>query len=126
MRLTTPVFAAIFLIFATGALCILGPVTAQAQSQSALNQQADRDFRVADAGLNRVYRRLNRRLDPASQAKLKTAERAWIRFRDAQADFQADRVVRGGSLAPMIYSGVRAELTRTHLRELEQIWKDEK
>jgi len=88
------------------------PMAVPAQNQFEMNRQADRAFIAADARMNRVYKRLMGRLDYESQAKLKRSQRAWATF-------------RGGSMAPMINSGTRAEETKTRTRELEQTLKDE-
>jgi uncharacterized protein YecT (DUF1311 family) len=109
------------LLIAGLALCL--PV-AHGQSQSEMNRQAEADFASADAALNKVYQKLVTKLDAQGLAKLKAAQRAWIAFRDAQADLQADMEARGGSMSPMIYSGVRAELTKARTKELEQMLKE--
>ena len=62
--------------------------------------------------------------DQQGLAKLTAAQRAWIAFRDAQAELEADMEARGGSLAPMIYAGVRAGLTKARTKELEKLLKD--
>ena len=105
-------------------LCALWPASARAQNQNQMTQRAAREFEAADAGLNRVYKRLIGRMDQTSAGKLRMAERAWVAFRDADADFEADRVARGGSMSGMIYYGVRAELTKIRAHELEQTLKD--
>ncbi len=105
-------------------LSALWPASVRAQTQTQLTRQAAREFEAADAGLNRVYKRLMGRMDQTSAAKLRRAERAWVVFRDADADFEADRSARGGSMFAMIYYGVRAELTKTRARALEQRLKD--
>jgi uncharacterized protein YecT (DUF1311 family) len=42
-------------------------------------------------------------------------------FRDAQAEFEMDTEARGGSMAPMIYSGVRASLTKARVAQLKEV-----
>ena len=46
-------------------------------------------FQEADAEFNRVYQELlkEKRADPVGLEKLKSAETAWIKFRDAQCEF---------------------------------------
>jgi uncharacterized protein YecT (DUF1311 family) len=97
---------------------------ADGQSQSEMNRQADADFATADAGLNKAYQKLVAKMDAPGVAKLKAAQRAWIAFRDAQAELEADMEARGGSMAPMIYAGVRAGLTKARTKELEKLLKD--
>jgi uncharacterized protein YecT (DUF1311 family) len=106
------------LLFAFLALCL---PTAHGQSQSEMNRQAEADFVSADAALNKAYQKLVTKLDEQSVAKLKTAQRAWIAFRDAQAALAADVAARGGSMAPMIYAGTRATLTKVRTKDLEKL-----
>ncbi len=97
---------------------------ANAQSQQEMNRQAARDFDAADSALNRVYKQLTDKLDKESQLKLKAVQRAWVQFRDAEAQFEADLEARGGTMAPLIYNGTRASLTKTRTKELQLVLKD--
>ncbi|MES2569949.1 MAG: lysozyme inhibitor LprI family protein [Verrucomicrobiota bacterium] len=97
--------------------CLLS--AAHGQSQSEMNEQARKNFEKVDARLNSVYKKLIATLDSESQVKLKAAQRAWIAFRDAEAEFKADLAARGGSMAPMIHSATAADLTEKRLRQLE-------
>ena len=94
---------------------------AGAQSQHEMNRQAEADFEKADAELNRVYKKTLSDLDAEGQKKLKAAQRAWIAFRDTQAEFDADSEARGGSMYPMIYYGGLARLTRERIKQLRAI-----
>ncbi len=96
----------------------LGPLAGvRAQSQSELDRMAYRDFQRADARLNVVYRRVRATLDATGRAKLEKVERAWVAYRDAQADLEAD-VNRGGSMEPMVYSNVQESLTNDRIKAL--------
>ncbi len=101
-------------------------------TQQAMNYCASRDFRAADAALNRQWQDTAarmRRLDaniasddarPTYFAQLLEAQRAWLRFRDghcASVGYQA----RGGSLEPLLIATCRAELTRERTRQLEEL-----
>jgi uncharacterized protein YecT (DUF1311 family) len=103
------------------ALFLFTAAAASGQTQAEMNQQAAADFHKADAQLNAIYGKVKAALDPESQAKLKTAQRAWITFRDAEADLQADATARGGTMAPCIYDGVRQQLTETRIEELKAL-----
>jgi uncharacterized protein YecT (DUF1311 family) len=92
--------------------------SAVAQSQHEMNRQAEADFEKADSELNRVYKKVLSDLDADGQKKLKAAQRAWIAFRDAQAEFDADSEARGGSMYTMIYYGGLARLTRDRIKQL--------
>lgn len=101
-------------------ILMLGTVQLSAQSQAEMNQQAAGEFKKADAELNRVYARVLAELDDEGRAKLKAAQRAWVVFRDAEAAYQMDLEARGGSMAPLIYEGTRARLTRARTAQLKQ------
>ena len=92
---------------------------AKAQSQNEMNQQAAAGYEKADAELNRVYKKLMAGLDKEAQAKLKAAQRAWIAFRDAQAEFDADDEARGGSMYPLIYYTALERFTRERIKQLK-------
>jgi uncharacterized protein YecT (DUF1311 family) len=62
------------------------PIPVYAQSQAEMNEQAAKDFDAADAAMNKAYKQLMNKLDKDAQAKLKSAQRAWLSFRDAQAN----------------------------------------
>ncbi len=98
-------------------------VNADAQSQHEMNAEARAAFDKADAELNKVYKKVLTTLDAQAQVKLKAVQRAWVVLRDAEADFHADAEARGGSMEPMIFSGVAAELTRTRTKELQKMLK---
>jgi len=101
-----------------------GDSPAKGQSQSEMNREAADNFTAADAKLNKVYQQLVSKLDEESKGKLRSAQRAWVQFRDAQAAFEADAEARGGSLAPLIHESCRTELTQQRTKELQRILKD--
>lgn len=98
----------------------LGGTSASAQSQGEMNQEAAASFKKADAELNRTYTKLLASLDDEARAKLKAAQRAWVVFRDAEAEYQMDAEARGGSMAAMIYEGTRARLTKARIAQLKE------
>lgn len=105
-------FAVSFLLFAD----------ARGQSQQEMNHQAYAAFEKADKELNLVYAKVQAKLDEESRTKLKTAQRAWVAFRDAQADLDAD-FMRGGSAAPMLHSGSLTETTKKRIADLKEFLK---
>lgn len=73
-----------------------------AGSQQAMNQCADATLRAADQELNRRYQAaLRNALDEEARDKLRSAQRAWIPYRDTHCAWEAD-AARGGSLAPLL------------------------
>jgi uncharacterized protein YecT (DUF1311 family) len=90
-----------------------------AQTQAAMNAQARAEFERADSKLNKTYEALLKKLPDAwSKEKLKQSQRAWVAFRDAEAEFAADQA-RGGSMAPTIRYQTMAELTQQRIKQLD-------
>jgi uncharacterized protein YecT (DUF1311 family) len=116
-------------LIALGA-ALTGPIQACAQPagcDSARTTAAMREceagrLRQAEAGMNAAYRALSARLDAAGRSRLRAAQEAWLGFRAAEAEFQADEA-RNGTLAPLIADSARADLTEARRRELERALK---
>lgn len=99
----------------------------KAMTQIDMDMCANRDYQAADKKLNDVYRKLMAALDDKGyQAKLKTAERAWIQYRDTECTFEVAQN-EGGTIYPMAYSGCVTKLTDARTKELQDYlvcWKD--
>lgn len=91
------------------------------KAMSTLDQKqcAGSAYELADKRLNAVYKKLVGDLDTERQAKLKTAQQAWITFRDKEAEFTADQF-RGGTLAGVILINTLADLTWERVKALEE------
>lgn len=86
-----------------------------------MQQIASKDFKEADEELNRVYKRLLSRLDgPGQIARLRSAQRAWLKYRDLNADFQGS-LYEGGSIRPQIETYAMTEMTKNRTKELQSI-----
>lgn len=94
--------------------------TAVAQSQMEMNAEARADFEKVDRRLNAVYAKVQKQLDVEGRAKLRIAQRAWVEFRDAEAELHADTEARGGSMAPLILFGTMTRLTEARIKQLEE------
>ena len=100
-------------------------------SQVEVNACAGAEFGRADAELNRVWKAIQTRYadQPQFLAQLKTAQRAWLAFRDAEmaAKFplaSGERAnVQYGSVYPMCESQSKAELTMQRVAQLK-VWLD--
>lgn len=102
---------------------------ANAITQPDLNDCASREYEAADAELNAVYRQamtaaqnVDKELEGAdigAVEALKTAQRAWIGYRDGQCEF-AGFQARGGQAEPMLVSGCLAQLTQKRTAELNE------
>ena len=99
---------------------LLSLLPGHAQSQSEMNQQAAAEAEKADAELNKVYKKVVASATDEEAVKLlKTAQKAWIAFRDAEAKFAEDEA-RGGSMSPLLYYAALERLTRERTKQLAQ------
>jgi uncharacterized protein YecT (DUF1311 family) len=99
------------------------PPCAEANSQAEMNICAGKEYKAADAALNKTYQQLSGMLNEEEKAQLKAAQLAWIKYRDANCDFVADQF-KGGSMRPMILGLCLADVTRNRTTELKSQIKD--
>jgi uncharacterized protein YecT (DUF1311 family) len=83
-----------------------------------MKECAYQELQQVDKELNQVYRALIKRLDKEGKAKLKSAQRAWIAYRDAEAEFAAD-AARGGSMSGLLHTGSLTDATQKRIEELK-------
>ena len=96
------------------------PKVSHAQTQREMNAQAAKEYEAADATLNKVYKQVMSKLGKQSQTNLRTKQRAWIKYRDKEAQEVADEN-RGGTIAPMEYYLRLTELTELRIEELKKL-----
>jgi uncharacterized protein YecT (DUF1311 family) len=94
-------------------------------TQDAMNACARRELEKADRELDRIYRELERRYkdDPAFIGRLRTAERAWVAFRNAQFAMKfphGDELSYYGSVFPMCQGLYLQELTNDRVTMLKE------
>jgi uncharacterized protein YecT (DUF1311 family) len=79
----------------------------------------------ANGELDKVYKQLMAKLDAEQQKSLKEAQRAWIKWRDAEADIIA-RVggAVGGSAMRVDYANAQAKLIKERLEVLRGYVKE--
>jgi uncharacterized protein YecT (DUF1311 family) len=121
-------------VLATSTLADDKPDCIDPQTQMEMTFCAGVDYQEADAALNALWpdvlaaARLNdeyvgdmarERGVPTTVEALRDAQRAWIRFRDAQCEFEAYEVF-GGTMQPMVGSLCLARLTRERITLLSQ------
>ena len=107
------------------------PACAGATTQAALDACAAGGFAQADAELNRVWRAIQSRYAdrPVFLARLKTAQKAWLAFRDAEvaAKFPLapgqSAQAQYGSVFPMCQDQFKATLTAQRTAQLKA-WLD--
>jgi uncharacterized protein YecT (DUF1311 family) len=90
-----------------------------ASSQAEASACAHREYVAADAELNRVYNRLAAKLEADEKASLKDAEVAWLKYRDANCEFESS-FYKGGTMRPMIESFCLTRMTKARTAELKQ------
>ncbi len=76
-------------------------------------------YASSERELNAAYQDVMAHLDSAQKEKLRLAQRAWLRFRDSNADFQAS-LVQGGTLAPLVRISVLTDMTKARALELKK------
>ena len=75
----------------------------------------------ADAELNKTYRQLVSKLgDKKWEMKLRAAQQAWIKFRDANCDYSSE-FSGGGSAFTFEYNFCLAEMTTAREKELQEM-----
>lgn len=83
-----------------------------------MKECASADLQKADKALNATYKKLMAKLpDNIAKDKLKKSQRAWIAFRDANAEFSADQM-RGGTGEGLLYTGTVTQMTKQREMEL--------
>ena len=97
-----------------------------AQTQADMNACADQEFKRVDTRLNNTYRSLLAKTaqQPETAAKIKSAQKAWLVFRDAylEAMYPAtDKQTEYGSIYPMQLALLRAKLTRQQSAALKDL-----
>jgi uncharacterized protein YecT (DUF1311 family) len=99
------------------------PPCSDLDTQAEMNICAGKEYKAADAALNRVYQQLVAKLEPEETSQLKQAQTAWIKYRDTNCEFVAD-MYKGGSIRPMIYGLCLADVTRNRTSELKDQIED--
>jgi uncharacterized protein YecT (DUF1311 family) len=94
-----------------------------AQTQYELNRCAALARDRADAELNKAYRQLMKNTSGEERAKLRAAQLAWIKFRDAQCDYESVGN-KGGSIYPMVASFCLAGVTNDRTKRLQEIIRE--
>lgn len=102
----------------------------QAKTQFDINQCELDNYSNADIKMNAAYKKLvadfkdsknSNSLGIASKkhylSSLLNSQRAWLKYRDSQCDFEA-LFSEGGSAQPALYSNCLRELTETRTKEL--------
>jgi uncharacterized protein YecT (DUF1311 family) len=90
-----------------------------ATTDSAMRNCENARYEIAQHDLDLAYKNLLRHLDLVRKRKLQLAQAAWLRFREANANFQAS-LNQGGTLAPLIRVACLSRMTRERASELKE------
>ncbi len=96
------------------------PCEKRARTQNELNQCARSAFEKADAEMNRVYQHLmsaTTRRGESYQQKLKEAQQAWLKYRDATCESEA-AINAEGTIYPTAYNYCLAQVTTERTKRL--------
>jgi uncharacterized protein YecT (DUF1311 family) len=93
------------------------------RTQLDMNNCAAAELAHADRALNETYQAVLRLLDPERVELLREAQRAWIRWRDAECEFEASEFA-GGSMEPMIQALCLAHVTKERTKALAPLVTD--
>jgi uncharacterized protein YecT (DUF1311 family) len=94
---------------------------ANAQTQMELNDCQAREYKRADAALNTAYKQLMAKVEDAGERNaLKASQLAWIKYRDANCEFES-YLNKGGTMYSMVYDGCLTALTEERTRHLRDL-----
>ena len=95
-------------------------VSAFAQTQLEMNDDAIRAYEKVDKELNLVYKQVIGKMSEQEKTKIKTAQRKWIKMKESSCTKEAAEY-EGGSMYPMIYHDCLAIKTKKRLTELKKM-----
>jgi uncharacterized protein YecT (DUF1311 family) len=90
------------------------------QTQKEINACAVREYKEADTELNKTYRQVIAQLRNDQKTQLGVAQKAWIKFKDAQCAFES-MDARGGSMYQTLYYGCLTSVTRSRTIDLKRV-----
>jgi uncharacterized protein YecT (DUF1311 family) len=93
-----------------------------AQTQYEMNTKAQDNFLKADKELNSVFKRIiaEYKEDTLFIKNLKTAQKVWMQFRDAELKMKFPDTNEYGSVFPMCWSIYKEQLTRDRIKTLNE------
>lgn len=81
---------------------------------------AAKRYKQADDELNKVYRELMSKLDDdGHRTSLKTAQQAWLKYRDGHCEF-VSYLNRGGTIYSVVLTECMTSLTSSRAKELKE------
>lgn len=95
-------------------------VSAFAQTQLEMNDDAIRAYEKVDKELNLVYKQVIGKMSEQEKTKIKTAQRKWIKMKESSCTKEAAEY-EGGSMYAMIYHDCLAIKTKKRITELKKM-----
>jgi uncharacterized protein YecT (DUF1311 family) len=89
------------------------------QTQVQINECAAKEYKTSDGELNLIYKQLYSRLSSRRRTQLRAAQAAWIKYRDAQCEFE-NAEERGGSIYSALQYGCLSTISRARTAELKR------
>lgn len=97
---------------------------ANATTTVEIDECVGKEYKKVDAELNRVYKQLMAKFeDEGAKTALKTAQQAWLKYRDLNCEFESYEN-KGGTIYPIVYTGCLSAMTVTRTKELREMLKD--
>jgi len=90
------------------------------ETTAGMVENLTKEQKEADVALNAVYGKLLSQLDEAGKTRLRAAEKAWLKYRDAQTTFEGS-LYEGGSIRPLIEGNCLMAMTRNRTKELQEV-----
>ena len=95
------------------------------ESQYTWAKQTDKNFEKADTQMNKTYNQVLKKYakDKDFISKLRTAQLAWIKYRDAHLDSiypKKDKTLNYGSVYPTCYSLLLTQMTELRTAQLNE------
>jgi len=116
--------AAALVLCGAAAGALAAPDCKNAMNTLEINECASIEQKAVEARLNQVYQRVLKTLDgegrdsAATRAKLVAAQRAWVRFREADCDAVYERHA-GGTIRTVMYIGCMQSHAEQRIKALE-------
>jgi len=92
-----------------------------AKTQREMNECLAAAYQKADEELNVFYSSLRKKIGEVSFKKLQEAQRAWLKYRDANCEADS-ALYEGGSIQSAMRSGCLERVTRGRIAELHIIY----
>ena len=112
------------------ALLFVLPFMAHSQTQTEMNIQAAKDYKKADAGLNKTYQQVLKKYGENTLfiKELRAAQQLWVQFRDAEFKRAFPHYNEGntyyGSMFSLEKSGFMETMTLERTKTLKLILKE--